>query len=429
LQYAKAATELKSHEPKVILAKLDADEEENKALASLYGVQGFPTLKIFREGGENVMFYNGPRDADGIVSSLKQMVAPPSKLLSSLEQANSIVRENPLTVVAVFKDPESKEYKEFLNVADELRSEYNFTHTFDSSYVPDTGVDLSAPAVRLYKNFDEGFSDATDLSPEGLKIFLEEKSVPIVLELNKDPSNHAYLVKIFNGVGPKVFLFLDLKGADADEYRTAYSDLAKASQPKGIKFLIGDAAENENALKHFGIKEDKVPAIVVEGTGTSRQSIGLDIKASELAHWLQDYLDGKLKPYVKSEEIPETNDEPVKVVVRNTLNDMVLESGKNVLLEIYAPWCGHCKRLAPTLEEVAIEFKDDDDVVIAKLDGSTNDIPYEIFEVKGFPTLYLHTAAGENIQYEGDRSKADLIEFVNKNRSNPPKTGAVKDEL
>jgi protein disulfide-isomerase A1 len=63
--------------------------------------------------------------------------------------------------VAVFKDPESQEYKEFLNVADELRSEYNFTHTFDSSYVPDTGVDLSAPAVRLYKNFDEGFSDAT----------------------------------------------------------------------------------------------------------------------------------------------------------------------------------------------------------------------------------------------------------------------------
>jgi thiol-disulfide isomerase/thioredoxin len=43
-----------------------------------------------------------------------------------------------------------------------------------------------------------------------------------------------------------------------------------------------------------------------------------------------------------------------------------------VLLEIYAPWCGHCKRLAPTLEEVAIEFKDDDDVVIAKLVSEFN---------------------------------------------------------
>ncbi len=43
-----------------------------------------------------------------------------------------------------------------------------------------------------------------------------------------------------------------------------------------------------------------------------------------------------------------------------------------MLLEFYAPWCGHCKRLAPTLEEVAIEFKDDDDVVIAKLVSEFN---------------------------------------------------------
>lgn len=37
-----------------------------------------------------------------------------------------------------------------------------------------------------------------------------------------------------------------------------------------------------------------------------------------------------------------------------------------VLLEFYSPWCGHCKKLAPTLDEVAVSYESDPDVVIAK---------------------------------------------------------------
>jgi protein disulfide-isomerase A1 len=50
------------------------------------------------------------------------------------------------------------------------------------------------------------------------------------------------------------------------------------------------------------------------------------------------------------------------------LSQTVLFVGHNaVLLEFYVPWCGHCKKLAPTLDELAVDFEDDSDVVIAKM--------------------------------------------------------------
>ncbi|CAK9866373.1 unnamed protein product [Sphagnum jensenii] len=84
------------------------------------------------------MHYNWPQDAEGIVSYVKQMAGPPSQLLSSLDQTEMIIKENPLTVVGVFKDLESKDCKDFLRVAVVLHSKYNFTQTLDSSCVPHT---------------------------------------------------------------------------------------------------------------------------------------------------------------------------------------------------------------------------------------------------------------------------------------------------
>lgn len=73
---------------------------------------------------------------------------------------------------------------------------------------------------------------------------------------------------------------------------------------------------------------------------------------------------------MKSEEVPATNDEPVKVVVGKNFNDLVLNNEQDVLVEFYAPWCGHCKTLAPIYEEVARKLASNKNLVLAKCDAT-----------------------------------------------------------
>ncbi|PWA85888.1 NB-ARC domains-containing protein [Artemisia annua] len=92
-----------------------------------------------------------------------------------------------------------------------------------------------------------------------------------------------------------------------------------------------------------------------------------------------------------------------------------------------------CKKLAPILDEVAVSFENDANVMIAKFDGSNNDIPSDAFEVQGYPTLYFRSSRGKVVPYEGNRTKEDIIEFIQKNRedetSQTTTTESGKDEL
>lgn len=100
MQYEKAASVLSSHDPPIILAKVDANEEANKELASQFQVQGFPTIKILRNGGKNAQDYTGPREADGIVAYLKKQVGPASAEIKSVEDASNVIDEKKITLVS-----------------------------------------------------------------------------------------------------------------------------------------------------------------------------------------------------------------------------------------------------------------------------------------------------------------------------------------
>ncbi|XP_043271385.1 thioredoxin domain-containing protein 5 isoform X2 [Venturia canescens] len=84
-------------------------------------------------------------------------------------------------------------------------------------------------------------------------------------------------------------------------------------------------------------------------------------------------------------------------------------------IEFFAPWCGHCKRLAPTWEELGKKFTNSENVHIVKVDCTlaTSKKLCDEQEVDGFPTLFLYRDGHKIAEYNGSRALEDLYEFVN----------------
>jgi protein disulfide isomerase len=144
-----------------------------------------------------------------------------------------------------------------------------------------------------------------------------------------------------------------------------------------------------------------------------------DLNAKSLTAFLQSARDGSYSSFIKSEPVPAENDGPVTVLVGRNIGD-VLKSGKDVFVEFYAPWCGHCKSLAPVWEELGQAYEDDDNVVIAKIDATANKLPSNV-NVRGYPTLIFFTAKGKQLTYNGERQLADLQKWVDSKKTKKEK--------
>eukprot|EP01122_Echinamoeba_exundans_P008819 TRINITY_DN2_c1_g1_i1.p2 TRINITY_DN2_c1_g1~~TRINITY_DN2_c1_g1_i1.p2 ORF type:complete len:386 (+),score=148.47 TRINITY_DN2_c1_g1_i1:21-1178(+) len=106
---------------------------------------------------------------------------------------------------------------------------------------------------------------------------------------------------------------------------------------------------------------------------------------------------------------------PSDVVVLTPSNfDKIVNSDKDVFVEFYAPWCGHCKSLAPTWDKLGSVFKSEEGVVIAKVDADAHRDIASKHDVSGFPTLkWFSKTDKKGERYEGGRDLADLVKFVN----------------
>ena len=89
-----------------------------------------------------------------------------------------------------------------------------------------------------------------------------------------------------------------------------------------------------------------------------------------------------------------------------------MNNENDVLVKYYAPWCGHCKKLAPIWEEVADELKDVPNLVIGTFDATTNEV--DGVDIKGYPTLLFYPKGGKGspISFDGERDSEGIKNFL-----------------
>jgi len=140
-----------------------------------------------------------------------------------------------------------------------------------------------------------------------------------------------------------------------------------------------------------------------------------EVSEAAVSGFVREFEAQRLMPHLKSEAPPTSQPGPVHVLVGSTFDAVVKDPTKDVLVEFYAPWCGHCKALKPAWDKLIDHFKDSKTALVADVDCTGDGKPLcEEHGVQGFPTIkYGDPSSLED--YEGGREYDELETFASEN--------------
>jgi len=408
-EFEKSADELLANDPPVSLVKVDCTEG-GKDVCGRFEVRGYPTLKIFRNG-ELSSDYNGPREAAGITKFMKAQVGPASKEIKTVAEAEKFLAKDEVVVFGFGDQPL------LAKAAREMRETVAFAHTTSEEVMKKYGYSDDVVLFRpknLQNKFEASELKYDSAEPVGKWIKANYHGICGVRTTDNAADFKNPLVTAYYTVD----YVKNVKGTNYWRNRV----MKVAADFTGYNFAVANKDDFQGELSDLGfeyVSGDKPVIAAKSATGLKYRMAEVE-DAKDFMPNLKEFLTqleaGNLEPYLKSEAVPDNSANAVKVAVAKNFDELVMQSEKDVLVEFYAPWCGHCKKLTPIFDELG-EKMTDEDVEIVKMDATANDVPPE-FEVKGFPTLFwLPKTTKKVTSYNGGRELDDFVKYIAENAS------------
>jgi protein disulfide-isomerase A1 len=259
--------------------------------------------------------------------------------VTELTTANheEFIKADKLVVVAYLTSPTDKPADEFTIVAEEHREDYLFGLSVDPEVI--SAAQVTAPAIVIYRSFDEPrveypYPTAPALAQD-IESWVKELAIPILDEVNAD--NYALYAQ---SKKPLAYLFIDPADEKKQELIDAIRPVAARYKSK-VNTVWIDAVKFSDHAKALNLQEAKWPSFVIQelvGQLKYPYSQNQELSAAGVEDWVAQFVDGKLEPQLKSQPVPESQDESVYTVVSKNFEEIVFDDSKDVFLELYATW-------------------------------------------------------------------------------------------
>lgn len=212
--------------------------------------------------------------------------------------------------------------------------------------------------------------------------------------------------KVIDGSKPALVEFFAPWCGHCKKLAPEFEIVAEAFAKQGVIIAKVDADQHKELGSRFEIQGFPTLKWFPQGSTVPEKYEG-GRSADEIVNWINN----------KAGTRARVKKAPSNVVDLTSANfdSIVLDGTKDVLVEFYAPWCGHCKSLAPEYEKVANAFAGESSVVIAKIDADSQRDVGSKYGVTGFPTLKFFPKDNKEkpLDYEGGRDLQSFVDYIN----------------
>eukprot|EP00123_Amoebidium_parasiticum_P010799 comp20331_c0_seq1/m.25594 comp20331_c0_seq1/g.25594 ORF comp20331_c0_seq1/g.25594 comp20331_c0_seq1/m.25594 type:complete len:552 (-) comp20331_c0_seq1:375-2030(-) len=442
--YQEAAKQLEEeYDGKGLLATVDCTQ--NGPLCSSHNIQGYPTVLLFKKG-ERVEQYSGQRTVQAIVdyvaSKAGKSKTKAERLTTyavamheesfeadiSVKQAMLVMFYAPWCGHCKNLKPHYEEAAEVLATKHDINDVMGMVDCTENRDLCQKYEIKGYPTMLLFKGGAKEEKYANARTTDALVKYLlkhtgKEAEEPkkeggvVVVEEGVSVLGDDSLAGWLEGRDKALVMFYAPWCGHCKKLHPTFSEtallLAKEHKMENVLGHV-DCTVNADSCNKYNIRG--YPTVLLFRKGVEPLKYQNPRTVAAITQFVLSDTPESVKPPPPPPEAPKEYEKDTKVVVLTASNAAdVLSANPLVMIKFYAPWCGHCKAMAPAYHDASRQLAaDGSKVVLATVNCDEHRALCQENGVTGFPTLFLFTNGQKGEKYSGQRTVTAISEYVRK---------------